>query len=124
MKNLNYDQLSIQPYLVMNEFSSEEKKLLFSLRSQCYDAKTNFRKINRGDIKCRLQCDSEESQTHIFQSCKAIFEKLDIIEAPNMNNIYGTPMEQLSAIKIFVQIDMVRKQFIKDNLLPLGVVNM
>ena len=98
----------------MNNFSTEDKKLLFSLRSQCYGAKTNFKKLNRGNLKCRLNCESEESQDHIFQSCRPIFEKLILKEIPNINSIYGTPMEQHYAIKIFVQIDKLRKQLLKD----------
>ena len=41
IKKLSYDSIIIQPYLTMNTFSTEDKKLLISLRSQCYDAKTN-----------------------------------------------------------------------------------
>ena len=67
MKPLTYTALSIQPYLTMDCFSIQEKKLLFSLRSQCYNAKNNFKKMNRGNLRCSLNCDAEESQTHVFQ---------------------------------------------------------
>ena len=65
LKNLSYKKLSIQPYLTMNKFSLKEKQLLFSLRSHCYKAKINFRKMNRGDLKCSLKCNSDETQLHI-----------------------------------------------------------
>ena len=114
MKRLSCDIIIIQPYLTNNNFTTEDKKFLFSLRSQCYDAKTNFKKLKKGNMQCRLNCESEEYQDHIFQSCRPIFEKLGITEIPNINSIYGTPMEQQHAIKIFVQLDKLRKQLLKD----------
>ena len=94
MKNLKYDSITIQPYLITEYFSLEEKKLLFSLRSQCYDAKLNFRKLYKKDLGCRLKCQSEDSQNHIFQSCQPILDKLGLTEVPNIIHIYGTPVEQ------------------------------
>ena len=116
MKYLKYEGLSIQPYLTMNQFSLGEKQLLFSLRSHCYNAKNNFRKMNRGNLKCSLKCNSDESQDHIFQSCTPILEKLDVKEIPPLSNIFGTPEEQKTAIKVFCQIDSVRKQLLTPNL--------
>ena len=114
MKNLNYISLNIQPYLIKEYFSFEEKKLLFSLRSQCYIAKLNFRKLNRNNLRCSLKCDTEESQAHIFQSCQPILNKIGIQNVPNIIHIYGTPVEQKNAIKIFIQIDQIRKQLIQN----------
>ena len=114
LKNLNYEEITIQPYLTKEYFSFEEKKLLFSLRSQCYDARLNFRKLNKRNLKCRLNCHNEESQSHIFQSCRPILDKLGLKEAPNLLHIYGTPVEQKNAIKIFIQIDHIRNQLIQN----------
>jgi hypothetical protein len=114
LKNLKYEEISIQQYLTKEYFSFEEKKLLFSLRSQCYDARLNFRKLNKRNLKCRLNCHYEESQSHIFQSCQPILDKLGLKEAPNLIHIYGTPIEQKNAIKIFIQIDLMRKELLQN----------
>ena len=92
----------------------DEKKLLFSLRSKCYDARLNFRKLNKRNLRCRLNCYNEESQCHIFQSCQPILDKLGLKEAPNLIHIYGTPIEQKNAIKIFIQIDLMRKELLQN----------
>lgn len=55
MKDLQYDKLSIQNYLISDLFSLEEKYLLSSLRSMCYPAKMNFRKMHKGNLKCSLK---------------------------------------------------------------------
>ena len=114
LKYLQYEEICIQPYLTKEYFSFDEKKLLFSLRSMCYDARLNFRKLNKRNLRCRLNCYNEESQCHIFQSCRPILDKLGLKEVPNINYIYGTPVEQKNAIKIFIQIDQVRKQLLQN----------
>ena len=69
MKHLKYDKLAIQSHLVSDLFSVEEKRLLFSLRSMCNPAKMNFRKMNKGNLKCSFQCNQDETHIHIFQEC-------------------------------------------------------
>ena len=83
MNYLKYEDLSIQPNLTLNQFSLGGKQLLFSIKFHCYKAKNNFQKMNRGNLKCSLKCNSDESQDHIFQSCTPVLEKLDIKEIPH-----------------------------------------
>jgi hypothetical protein len=50
LKDLNYTVFNIQPYLISRKVSMEEKQLLYSLRSKCYPAKMNFRKLFKGKL--------------------------------------------------------------------------
>ena len=72
--------------------------------------------MNRGDLKCSLKCNSDETQLHIFQSCRPILDKLGIKETPPLSYIFGTPEEQKTAIDIFIQIDNERKQLLNPHL--------
>ena len=112
MQYLNYKNICLQEYLSSQEFSLKEKKLLFALRSSCYNAKMNFKKLNRQNLQCSLKCTNEETQSHIFQSCRPILDKLGLTEVPNISQIYATTLEQKQAIEIFVKIDDTRKQLI------------
>ena len=120
MKHLVYEDISIQPYLSLDSFSLEEKKLLFSLRSNSYRANMSFKKMNRGNLNCSLKCCTEETQLHIFESFKPVLEKLGLKESPKLSLIYGTPTEQKRAIQVFLKIDDMRKH-LQDNLLPGGI---
>ena len=80
----------------------------------CYDAKPDFRKLNKRNLRCRLDCQYEESQIHIFQSCQPILDKLGLKEAPSIIHIYGTPVEQKNAIKIFLQFHLMKKQLLQN----------
>ena len=97
-----------------DQFSLEEKKLLVSLRSMCYPAKMNFRKMNKGNLKCSFFCEEEETQGHIFQACKPLLSRLETSSAVRINDIYGTLDEQRNAIKILIKIHDIRKNLLKD----------
>ena len=114
LKNLNYKDFGMQPYLNSNKFSTSEKQLLFSLRSKCYPAKMNFKKLNKRDLKCVFKCDEEETQNHIFQNCEPILSKLGFTNIPSLDNIYGSLEDQKNAISIFTQINHIRKQMTSD----------
>ena len=62
MSSLSYEMHEIQPYMISNRFNLREIKLLLSLRSKCFPAKINFTKLNRGNLRCSLLCDSYETQ--------------------------------------------------------------
>ena len=69
LDEVKYDKLQTQPYLTERRFSSEERKLLALLRSRCFGAKSNFKKLWRGNLGCSLGCPSNEDQNHIFTQC-------------------------------------------------------
>ena len=63
LNDVTYSELKLQPYLQDCRFNKEERKLLTCMRSRCYNAKINFRKLHRNDFKCKLGC---ENQFHIL----------------------------------------------------------
>ena len=80
MKDLQFDKLTIQNYLVSDQFSLVEKYFLSSLGSMCYPAEMNFWKLHKGNLKSSLKCDKVETQLHIFQACIPILARLDFIQ--------------------------------------------
>ena len=117
MNKLSYEVFQMQPYLSSTQFTNEEKQLLFSLRSNCYPAKNNFKKMNKGNLNCIMNCHQVETQSHIFEHCQPVISKLNLAQTMDLNKIYGSLLEQKSAVEIFSKIDKMRKQIIK-NLLP------
>ena len=117
MKYLEYNDFKIQSYMNTSIFTTQEIKLLFSLRSKCYPAKVNFKKLHKGDLKCTFLCNVEETQSHIFQDCEPIKANLDIQLYPKLEDIYKSTLHHKNAVKIFTQIDIMRKQM-KDKILP------
>ena len=121
MSKLSYADFNLQQYLSSTHFTSEEKQLLFSLRSNCYPAKNNFRKMNKGNLNCILNCQQVETQYHIFEHCQPVISKLNLTQDMDVNKIYGSLLEQKSAVETFLKIDKMRKQLV-NNLLPGEVI--
>ena len=110
LNEVNYCEVKIQSYLKDCRFSREERKLLTSLRSRCYNAKTNFKKLHKSDLKCRLGCDSPESQLHIFTQC----QHTEIPSITVHENIYSDTDKQNSCIKSLICIDKKRQHIIEN----------
>ena len=105
MKELNYTKFEIQPFMTNGHFSLKQIKLLFALRSKCYPAKLNIRKMSKGNLMCRLGCNQEESQTHIFENCEPLRLKLNIKRNMSIVLIYGSVDDQKRAITLFELIE-------------------
>ena len=65
--------------------------------------------MNRGDLQCIFKCNESETQSHIFENCQPIRKRLNIKSSLKIDNIYGSMTQQKEAIKIFLQIDNIRK---------------
>ena len=108
LKSLEYKSFGIQPYLTCERFSLKQIKLLYTLRSKCYSAKMNFKKMNRGSLKCIFLCNEDETQYHIFETCQPIRLKLGISSSMKLDSIYGDITQQLEVIQVFEKVNDMR----------------
>ena len=113
IKNIEYTKLETQKYLKDTRFSCEERKLLFALRSRCYNAKENFKNINKNNMKCSLGCDKIENQEHIFQRCSKL--KTENSDGTEFSSIFENVDQQKRVIQVFIEIYNARNAI---NLLP------
>ena len=109
LNGVTYSDFKLQPYLIDSQFSKEERNLLTSLRSRCYNAKINFRKLYRNDLNCRLGCDSPDSQFHIFTQCSFI----EIPPNVAYDSIFENATLQKEVIKLFLSIDKTRQKLLE-----------
>ena len=77
--------------------------------------------MHRGDLKCRLGCLDDESQTHIFENCEALKSKVNYESKNSIQKIFGSFIDQKESIHIFEQIDDQWKKMC-DQILPGGSV--
>ena len=82
-----------------------------------WTAKMNFRKMNKGDLKCIFKCDENETQYHIFENCQPLRTKLNLNTNVKLEGIYGTVSQQKEAVSILLKIDNMRK-LMKNYILP------
>ena len=74
----------------------------------------NLKKINKGNLGCQFKCDSEETQSHIFENCGPIKARISYPVNVNINSIFGSMDNQTQVIKYLIDIDNVRKLMIED----------
>jgi hypothetical protein len=119
IRDIQYEALKIQTYLVDKSFSSKERELLYILRSHCHKSKHNFKKLHRNALSCRFGCREIEDQIHTFMKCK----ELNSVKENSLNvpysNIYGDPIEQKQIMSVFIKINRTRSHKLK-HLLPGG----
>ena len=71
LDSVHYDNLEMQRYLGSKLLSNKEKKLLYLLRSRCFDAKANFKeKLFKDNLYCRFGCLVQEDQTIFSKTAK------------------------------------------------------
>ena len=121
LNNLSYKNLQIQPYLTSSRINNEESQLLYNLRSNCYNAKWNFKKMHKNDLLCVLGCSNTEDQIHIFMECKKTRNELKSLPVCDYYGIFGEIDQQIDAIKIFIEIDKLRN-VMKKHISPGGPI--
>ena len=115
IRDLKYEKFELQKYLKSEVFSKEERELLVRLRSKCYNAKANFRKMHQNKTDCSFGCPEVEDQEHIFVNC----QKFNKTHEVDFENIDKTVEKQKEVIEVFVNVDKERKHAM-EALLPGG----
>ena len=99
LKHVNY----MKEYLKSPHLNTEEKRLLFALKTRGVNVKTNFKNISKTNMSCRL-CKSieEESEIHILKCSEILKDKSlkDEISKISYSDIFGTIDEHIKAVKV------------------------
>ena len=99
--------------------NNKHKKLLYLLRSRCFDAKYNFKKLFKNNLKCRFGCLVTEDQNHIFKNCQILNSLCKQKNNIEYEGIFGDITVQTRTIRLFGAIERGRLH-LKDHLLPGG----
>ena len=110
VKDIKYEAFAIQPYLKSTDFNTEERNLLYSLRSRIYPAKINFRKLHSLNLKCIHGCNKDEDQRHIFEECEVLKSNNNV---KLYDYIFQDIIKQRQAISAFILIEERRNLLIK-----------
>ena len=108
-KTQNLKSFKLQTYLSSNELTTNEKKLLFSLRTRSIDVKRNYKNKFKFNMLCSLCKDEseEESEPHLLRCSKILSEvknDIDVINA-KYGNIFSDNIEdQVKTTKIFSKV--------------------
>ena len=102
----------IQDYLISNKLTTEEKQLLFQLRTRSYDCKANFRNLYKNQLACSI-CGHEDNQPHLL-SCTTTTQGVDLTGI-KYSDIFGKVEQQVRITKLMMQISNKRKTIQKSS---------
>ena len=91
-------------------FNHEEASTLFNMRANTVNGiKKCFPSFYKNDIKCKLGCSSEDTINHIFK-CTQLGAPSEIED----EDIFGTPVQQIGAVSVFLRRCSQRSALIAD----------
>ena len=111
VKDINYQRLEVQQYLTDPDFSTEKRNILYALRSRMHSAKSNFKKMNAGNLLCSQGCQIEEDQVHIFENCQSLNVKKETIV---LDFIFQETEKQKVIMKQILPIELRRLSLLED----------
>ena len=112
-EKLNCKEVKEAEYIKNSNFNTDEKRLLFKLRSQTLDVKKNFPGVHK-NLWCRTCGLFTETQSHLLQ-CPAIVVNLSYLIGPSKleeKHIYGNWLQQKSIVKIYSEILEIREKLL------------
>ena len=100
---------NIKQYLISEEISLEEKRLLFQGRNRICDLKTNYKTKYSHNMRCRLCDQQEESELHLMM-CDEILDEQLVTEVNKISlcDVWSTHSKQISAVKVLNKIFKIR----------------
>ena len=78
------------------------------MRSRCFDAKSNFRKLFKNNPFCRFGCLVQEDKNHIFKNCQKIYSIHKNNSDIEYDGIFCDATIQIRTIKFFSGIEKTR----------------
>ena len=64
--------------------------------------------MNKNDLQCSFQCNSLETQEHIFQECQAIIMHMKEPITIQLSKIFGSIEDQSEIIHHLIEIEGIR----------------
>ena len=102
LKNIDIADIKIQQYLICEDLMKEEQILLFSLRSQTFPVKSNYKYLHKDNMICRA-ChlpETVENEIHFSETCP-VFSDERGSEKLYYNDVFGTLDVQIRFVKLF-----------------------
>ena len=105
-RNIKYDKLEIQSYLMSGDMTIQEKCFAFAARTRMLDLKANF-KSSLSDSVCRKCCEQEENQEHLL-SCPALRDTSVVTQVDEYESIFGNDQDKISRICHILKSKLVK----------------
>ena len=130
VKNINYGEFRIQPYLVSHKFTNSMVKVLFGLRgSMTKSIKNNFPSMFRSNLRCQMNCEDTKAidrQCHLLD-CSVLLDQLTpeeqiSVKQVEYKDIFGILDQQRTVALLLTRILEIREELLDLQRLPVGQI--
>ena len=119
IKNIEYDKLETQKYMVDPKFANKEVNMLHALRSRSTNVKINFRTKFQNGLLCPLCQKTEDSQPHMLD-CSELNKRFKTEEVGmgkiKYEDIFADLSKQKEAAYLYLKLFEIRNQLLDKNL--------
>ena len=114
-KSSGLQTYKMQAYLTTNELSTDEKQLLFQLRTRTFNCKANYKSQYGDNITCII-CGSEDNQTHLLLCSRTTAG----VNTDNVRyeDIFGILDKQVRVAKVLKKVIRNRKIILENSSIP------
>ena len=115
VKDIKYKKLEMQQYMKDPNFSINNIKLLFKLRTRMVQVKRNFKSAFQS-LVCDL-CEIEEDDQHHLLSCQVLLKQCSELYndiSVEYNDLFSTSEKQLQAVKLFKKVLQIREKLLQE----------
>ena len=102
----------MKEYLKTDKLNTEEKILLFQLRTYTFDCKANYPYKFGDNLSCQL-CNQEDEQRHLLK-CLPTTSGINLSDI-KYENLFGTAEEQINIAKVFKKVTEKRKLLLSNS---------
>ena len=114
-----YEKFLLLKYLDSDNFSKEEKSMLFNIRANSVNGfKTCTPSIYRNNLVCKLGC-CEDDSLHHCMICPVIDQQIGKTSA-RLSDMFETTLQQHQAVSIFIKRNLVRTALIEGSVADQG----
>ena len=118
-----YPSEEMKDYLKSNDLTTDEKQLLFLMKSRMTDLKWNFKGKYQHNMNCSLcRLNFVESEHHLLQ-CNQLTCETGLSEEMNKiqyDDIFGSLSDQTKAVKVWKKIFKMRHRKLEERKLSFG----
>ena len=93
----------VQDYLTSSKLTTEEKQLLFHLRTRTFECKANYSNLYNAELACSI-CLEEDNQGHLLRTTNGVD-----LKGVQYSDIFGPIEKQVPATKILMKVTKNRK---------------
>ena len=107
MSQIEYEEDKIKDYLIANNFSTEQKRLIFKFRTHMLEFSGNYSRSNPNGVEDCPLCGKHLDDQELIPECEYLNSKYEKADLENLEKLFSDQI-QMKYVKLLQQVMMER----------------